>query len=155
VLGHWDNKSENQRLVCPPGQDGPEGSCAAPVAVMQDVGATLGPLKLDFPNWRATPVWQDAAACRVSMKALPFGGGTFPDRQISEAGRATLLHLLERLPDAELAGLFIASGATAYDSVNGEGRRAEAWVAVFRDKVRQIRAAGPCPGPATVSAVGR
>ena len=155
VLGHWDNKSENQRLVCPAGQDGPGGSCAEPVAVMQDVGATFGPLKLDLPNWRATPVWQDPAACRVSMKTLPFGGGTFPDRQISEAGRAMLLHLLERLPDAELAELFTASGATAYDSVNGEGRRTEAWVAAFRDKVGQIRAAGPCPGAVTAPAVGR
>jgi len=122
---------------------------------MQDVGATFGPLKLDLPNWRATPVWQDPAACRVSMKTLPFGGGTFPDRQISEAGRAMLLHLLERLPDAELAELFTASGATAYDSVNGEGRRTEAWVAAFRDKVGQIRAAGPCPGAVTAPAVGR
>ena len=155
LLGHWDNKSENQRLVCPPGQDLAGGACAAPVAVMQDVGATFGPLKLDLPNWRATPIWQDAAACRVSMKSLPFAGGTFPDRQISEGGRTALLRLLQRLSDAQLAELFTASGATSFDAVNGEGRHAEAWVAVFQDKVRQIRDAGPCPAAATASSAAR
>jgi hypothetical protein len=122
---------------------------------MQDVGATFGPLKLDLPNWRATPVWQDAATCRVSMKTLPFSGGTFPERHISETGRTTLLRLLESLTDAQLTELFTASGATSYDAVSGEGRRVDQWVAAFRDKVRQVREAGPCPPAATASSASR
>ncbi|MEO7274651.1 MAG: hypothetical protein ABIX28_20520 [Vicinamibacterales bacterium] len=145
LLGHWDNKAENQRLLCPPGQDLPDGGCAAPVAVVQDVGATFGPLKLDLPNWRATPVWQDAATCRVSLTSLPFAGGTFPDWQISEGGRTTLARLLDSLSESQLTELFIASGATTYDAISGDGRRADQWVAAFRDKARQVRDAGPCP----------
>jgi hypothetical protein len=141
--------------MCPPGKDLPDGGCAAPVAVVQDVGATFGPLKLDLPNWRATPVWQDAASCRVSLKSLPFAGGTFPDRQISEDGRRLLLRLLESLSEAQLTELFTASGATTYDAVSGEGRRAEAWALAFRDKVRQVRDAGPCPTAPTAPAVAR
>ena len=148
VLAHWDNKAENQRLVCPPGKDRADGGCDTPLAVIQDAGATLGPAKLDLPNWRATPVWQDARSCRVSMKQLPFSGGTFPDAQISENGRTHLLQLLDQLSETQLTALFTGSGVTSFDAVNGEGRNAAAWVAAFRDKVRQIRDGGPCP-PAT------
>ena len=148
LLAHWDNKSENQRLVCPPGADLPDGGCSAPVAVIQDTGATFGPTKLDLRNWRSTPIWKDAATCRVSMEQLPHRGGTFPEFRISEEGRLRLLQLLEALSDAQLADLFTGSGATAFDAINGEGRSAQAWVAAFGDKVRQIRAAGPCPSPA-------
>ena len=52
LLAHWDNKAENQRLVCPPGAEGPEGTCSKPLAIMQDLGATFGPVKVDLNNWR-------------------------------------------------------------------------------------------------------
>ena len=39
-LSHWDNKSENQRLVCLSEKDWPEGGkCTQPFAMLQDVGA--------------------------------------------------------------------------------------------------------------------
>jgi hypothetical protein len=145
VLAHWDNKAENQRIVCPPDADRPDGTCAAPLALIQDLGATFGPLKVDLPNWRSMPVWADASACRVSMKRLPFGGGTFPEQQISEEGRQMLLQLLEKLSAEQLRDLFTRSGVTSFDALSAEGRNAEAWVRAFQDKVRQIREAGPCP----------
>ena len=88
VIAHWDNKAENQRLLCLPGGDLPDGGCARPYAILQDLGASFGPTKLDLHNWRSTPVWADARACRVSMKQMPWGGATFPEQRISEAGTA-------------------------------------------------------------------
>jgi len=143
-LAHWDNKAENQRLVCPAGDDLPDGGCARPLAMMQDVGGTFGPAKLDLPRWRRTPVWADPSACLVSMKGLPWGGGTFPDRRISEEGRLFLLGLLEQLAPLQLTTLFRASGVGTFDAVSAETRSASAWADVFLDKVRQIREGGPC-----------
>jgi len=42
LLAHWDNKGPNQRLVCPGGQDRVDGSCAAALLMVQDLGATFG-----------------------------------------------------------------------------------------------------------------
>jgi hypothetical protein len=144
-LAHWDNKAENQRLVCLPGGQRPDGSCARPLAAIQDLGATFGPYKLDLRNWRATPIWVDARACRVSMKSLPFGGATFADAQISEEGRGLLLSLLQQLSDDQIRDLFTTSRATRYDALSAEARSADAWLAAFRDKIRQLREGGPCP----------
>ena len=144
-LVHWDNKAANQRLICPPGRTQPDGRCEAPVALLQDVGATFGPLKADLRNWRETPVFADPASCTVSMKRLPWAGGTFPDQRISEPGRQLLLGLLERLRDEQLADLFTASGMAGGAHVLAEARDPRRWVAAFRGRVAQIRAAGPCP----------
>jgi hypothetical protein len=145
-LVHWDNKSENQRLICPPGADMPGGGCARPLAMTQDLGATFGPAKLDLHNWRRTPVWADSASCLVSMEQLPFEGATFPERRISEEGRQFLLALMEQLSRAQLETLFTASRAIAFDTVIAASRSAAAWATTFADKVREIREAGPCPG---------
>ena len=146
LLAHWDNKPPNQRLVCPPGAARPGGDCASPLAIIQDLGATFGPTKIDLHNWRSGRIWKDGASCTVSMKHLPWGGGTFPDRQISEGGRQLLLGLLEQLSDRQLRDLFEGSRVTAHDQVSAEARNPEVWVKAFKDKVRQIRAGGPCPG---------
>ena len=145
LLAHWDNKDANQRLICPPGADQPGGGCAAPIALMQDVGATFGPHKVDLHNWRLGRIWKDESACLVSMEHLPWGGGTFPEHRISEAGRRHLLELVEPLSDAQLRALFDGSGMTAHDQVSAESRRAEPWIATFKEKVKQIRDVGPCP----------
>jgi hypothetical protein len=145
VLAHWDNKGANQRLLCPPGRDVPGGGCTAPIAMIQDLGATFGPNRVDLPNWRATPVWSDRATCRISMKSLPYAGATFPDRQISEAGRLMIAGLLEQLSTSQLRDLFTASRVVLYDSIDAESRDAAAWIRVFVDKVKQIREGVPCP----------
>jgi hypothetical protein len=142
-LAHWDNKAENQRLICRPEDERPDG-CAAPLALMQDVGATFGPQKLDLHNWRSTPVWLDPRACLVSMERLPWEGATFPEQRISEEGRQFLLRLIEQLSATQIEALFAGSRVARAESVIAEGRSAKAWTAAFIDKVRQIREAGPC-----------
>jgi hypothetical protein len=143
-LAHWDNKAENQRLICLPGGARPDGGCSKPFALMQDLGATFGPNKMDLHNWRNTPVWADAKTCFVSMERLPFGGGTFPEGRISEKGRQFLLGMLSQLTTAQVRELFARSGATGLEGITMAGRDPDAWVAAFMDKVRQIREAA-CP----------
>lgn len=149
LLAHWDNKGANQRLICPPDSDRPDGGCVAPLAIITDAGATFGPTRVDLHNWRHTPVWADAATCTVSMKGLPFNGATFPDTRISEKGRLKMLGLLEQLTDQQLRDLFSSSRVTAYDQISAAGRDAGEWARVFKDKVAQIRQAGPCPSAGT------
>ena len=145
LIAHWDNKGANQRLICPNGRTLANGQCAAPIAMIQDLGATFGPIRVDLPSWRATPIWRDRAACRISMDALPYRGATFPDVTVSEAGRQMAVNLLERLSRDQLRQLFVASRITSFDGIDGDARNPDAWVKVFQDKVREIREGGPCP----------
>jgi hypothetical protein len=146
VLAHWDNKAPNQRLVCLPGGEGADGTCTKPFAMVHDLGATFGPLKLDFRNWSSTSVWADPQSCTVSMGSLPYHGATFPETRITEAGRLMLLGLLEQISESQLSDLFAGSRVISYDQISAAARGADAWVAAFLHKVRQIRDAGPCPG---------
>lgn len=144
VLAHWDNKAENQRLLCLPGGDLSDGGCSRPFAMLQDLGASFGPTKLDLHNWRSRPVWSNARECLVTMKDLPWNGATFPDARISEEGRRFLLSLLDQLSIGQLKDLFAGARVELSEGVIAEGRRPDAWAAAFADKVRQIREAGPC-----------
>jgi hypothetical protein len=134
LLAHWDNKAENQRLVC---LDAPVtgARCEHPFAFIQDLGATFGPNKVNLESWRDAAIWQDAARCTVSMRAMPYEGGTFRDGHIGEGGRQRLLQELRSISQADAQALF---GEALFESP-------AAWAATFVDKVRQISAAGPCP----------
>jgi hypothetical protein len=154
LLAHWDNKGPNQRLVCPEGQDRADGSCAAPLLMVQDLGATFGPTKIDLRNWRAVPVWEDRETCRVGMKTLPYAGATFDTARISEEGRQFALTLLRQLSWAQMRALFERSGVTQYDHVLAEARNPDAWVTAFMAKVDAIAAGGPCPAAAQLTARG-
>jgi hypothetical protein len=145
VIAHWDNKGENQRLVCPEGRVGGDGTCAQPLAMIQDLGAALGPKRMDLLNWRRVPVWSDPRACQISMATLPFRGATFTDRQISEAGRQFALKLLRALSPAQLNTLFESAGVTTFSHVLTEAHQPQAWTDAFLAKVEDIKAAGPCP----------
>ena len=146
-LADWDNKAANQALICLPGGDRPDGSCDAPFAYLQDVGATFGPKGLNLEAWRATPIWADPSTCLVSMKALPYQGATFRDTVISEGGRRFLADELKQLRRQQLRDLFVASDFTDFARSSEAGRDVENWVAAFEDKVRQIADRPPCPEP--------
>lgn len=145
-LHHWDNKAENQRLVCltAPG-DGLNGPCPAPFAFVQDVGSTFGPKKVNFERWSTRPVWTDAATCAVDMKDMPFAGATFPPVRITEEGRRFLADKLRRVSEAQVRGLFDAARFPAYHSPGDPGADVGNWVRAFQEKVREIADRAPCP----------
>ena len=141
LLAHWDNKASNQRLMCK--SPVADGSCAEPIALIQDLGSTFGPDRVDLDAWTKAPVWIDRARCTVSMKMFPYGGGTFPDGPISEPGRQLLSRQLAALNDQQLTTLFTAARFPEADG--HEGADANAWTQVLRAKISEIADAGPCP----------
>lgn len=145
-LHHWDNKSENQRLVClgTPAGDG-NGPCPEPFAFVQDLGSTFGPNKVNLESWRARPVWRNAAACEVSMEDLPFAGATFPATRISEDGRRFLAGKLALLTEEQMRALFTGARFPEHHSPREAGADVESWVRAFQQKVREIADRGPCP----------
>jgi hypothetical protein len=141
-LAHWDNKAENQRLVCldqagagrPPGRH----VCQQPVAMIQDLGATFGPPKVNLARWRDLPVWHDRTTCTLSMRALPFDGATFEDVRISGAGRALAAARLQSIPDARIERLFAEARFPQFQLGTDDERDLKAWTAAFKSRVTQI-----------------
>ena len=149
-LAHWDNKPENQRLICLSGPPGRDGRCARPLAMLQDVGGTFGPRKVDLDGWRDAPIWKDRAACTVSMETLPHDGATFVTAIISEAGRQFLADRLSRLRDSQIEALF--RGAR-FDQHDGAARRMDRDVQVAGRRDREwpgVRASDCLPPSAFV-----
>jgi hypothetical protein len=143
-LAHWDNKSENQRLVCLSGE--PAGqSCRKPFAHIQDLGATFGPRKADLAGWRSTHVWSDSATCATSMKALPHSGATYDDVSISEAGRRLLATRLSRLDEGDVRKLVVGSRLAAFDGSEATEDEVKGWIDAFMAKIREISDRAPCP----------
>jgi hypothetical protein len=145
-LAHWDNKAENQRLVCQAPFDPEKGeTCARPFLLLQDVGSTFGPSKVDRDAWEKAPIWQDRTACLTSMRELPYDGATYGEARISEQGRRFVADRLTKLSDRQLSDLFASS---RFDDQLGLLRRRstiEEWVIAFKERVRQIAEGPPCP----------
>ncbi len=138
-LAHWDNKSENQRLVCLSGGPAADGRCAAPMAMLQDVGATFGPRKVTLSAWRGATIWTNRAQCEIGMKDMPHGGATFVPVRVSEAGRRFLGERLGALSADQVADLFRgARFEPRYGTV-------KEWVEVFAARVALITEGPPCP----------
>ena len=161
-LAHWDNKSENQRLVClddtpaaydvrPAAETDPDaespasatggepgGECQRPLAMIQDLGASFGPGKVNLARWRDMPIWHDRATCKVSMRALPFNGATFPDAVISEEGRALLAERLTALDDGAIERLFAEARFPQFQAGTADERDLKAWTGAFRHRADQI-----------------
>ena len=145
-LAHWDNKGENQRLVCLDGPPpGPNAHCERPLALIQDVGATFGPSKVNLARWRNMPVWRDRASCTISMAAFPFAGASFPDARISEAGRAKLAARLTAIADADVARVFTDARFPQFQVGTDDEGDLKAWVEAFRYRADQIVNVH-CPG---------
>ena len=141
--------------------DGLEYVCQSPFALVDDLGATFGGAgaftgsgaKMSLSNWAKKPVFDPATyretggACRgVLTPSLSCSGG-IENPVITEAGRQFLLNRLQQLSDAQLHDLFVAARVTDFCDDAAECS-VEAWVAVFKDKVRQI-ATHPCRGSLT------
>ena len=146
-LAHWDNKADNQRLVCLDAVAPAERviDCARPLLMIQDLGSTFGPSKLNLATWKTEPVWKDRASCLVTMRHLPYQGGTFGDAQIPEAGRAQLAASLASISEPEIRQMLRTSRVPEFQSSTDDGRDVETWVRAFRSRVQQITDGGPCP----------
>jgi hypothetical protein len=147
MIAHWDNKSENQRLVCLSEKDWPEGGkCSRPLAMLQDVGSSFGPRKVDLPKWEEQPIWSDRASCTTTMDGLPYKGATFKPVRITERGRKHLASLLQQLSDQQISALF--AGAR-FDQAKGmvgfSASPVSEWTRVFKKKVQQIADGPACP----------
>ena len=144
-LAHWDNKSENQRLVCL-SEDWAEGTrCPRPFLLLQDVGSTFGPRKVNLEDWERAPIWKDRVTCTITMRDLPVNGATFGETSVSEEGRRFLSGLLEELTDVQLADLF--SGAR-FDKRRGPfapQSGVEEWVRAFKVRRAAIAEGPACP----------
>jgi hypothetical protein len=127
-LAHWDNKPRNQRLVCLSAV-APDARCRRPLVMLQDLGATFGPRKVNLSAWRDKSIWTDPQGCRVSMESLPHDGATFGEVNISEEGRRLLADRLVKLSPEHVRTLFVEA--------NFPGD-VEEWVTVFRQKVDEI-----------------
>jgi hypothetical protein len=144
-LAHWDNKAENQRLVCL-SETWPERTpCPTPFLVLQDVGSTFGPYRVDVKRWEQSKVWDDRAACKLSMDESPYGGGTFGPTRVSERGRRFLARLLEQLTDAQLTALFTWARFDKPRNALSQASPISEWVRVFKKRVRAIGDGPRCP----------
>jgi hypothetical protein len=144
-LAHWDNKAPNQRLVCLSRGWREDTPCAEPFLLLQDVGSTFGPTRVDLDGWERAPVWQDRATCTVSMHSLPYGGGTFGVARISEAGRQFLTTRLNALTDAQLVDLFSAARFDKQEGLLTAARPVSEWTRVFKARVKALTDGPPCP----------
>lgn len=152
LLAHWDNKPSNQRLVClDPRRDDDAGddagTCRQPLLMLQDLGATFGPKKLNHANWSRTPIWEAGQHCVATMASLPYNGATFRPVTISEDGRRLLTSRLSRLTEDEMHALFRAAGFP--DAATGAPRAADVtpWVRTLQEKIAAIANHPPCPSP--------
>jgi hypothetical protein len=153
-LAHWDNKAENQRLVCLDGPQPPSTErCARPLLMIQDLGATFGPTKANLAEWNGRPIWADRGECLVSMRALPYKGATFPDARIREEGRAQLARQLAAIPDDDVRKLFADARFHEFYSGTDDDKDLDRWTAAFRYRADQILHAGPCPSPPPGSSI--
>jgi hypothetical protein len=144
LLAHWDNKSENQRLVCL-GKASADDPCDRPFLLLQDVGATFGPNKVDLDAWSRVPLWEDRAQCTVSMRELPFDGATFGRATITERGRRFIADRISQLSEAQLADLFESARFSQKRGFFAPTHDVADWVRVFKAKVQAITDGPPCP----------
>ena len=112
--------------------------------MIQDLGATFGPTKVNIGSWPSVPIWSDRQSCTVSMRTLPWKGGTFPDVQITEAGRRQVADRLSALSDDELRTIFRAARFPEFQSATDDAADLQEWITAFRNRATQIIAAGPC-----------
>lgn len=112
--------------------------------MIQDLGATFGPDKLDWSRWSASPIWTDAATCTVSMRTLPYGGSSFSDTRISEDGRRFLGERLGRLSPRQIRELFEGARVGRYARTDSQAASVDRWVQAFQARVQLITDRPPC-----------
>ena len=139
-------------------------ACSEPVIALQDIGATFGgagkmskasTAKMNLKSWTNRPVFKPAKSsssggvpeCHGNLTvSMAAGEGGRGDPRIGEAGRAFLADRLLLLTDAHVRALMatarvekVAESQVWQDPKTGTSHTGlDAWVAAFKDKVRQI-----------------
>jgi hypothetical protein len=144
-LEHWDNKADNQRLVCDTRDWPPDTPCPAPLMMLQDLGATFGPRKVNLRRWSTSTIWADRTRCRITMRHLPYSGATFVDTQVTEEGRQLAARLFARLTADDVADLFRGARFDQGRGVFSDVHPVARWVDAFNARVDMIRDGPPCP----------
>jgi hypothetical protein len=144
-LAHWDNKSDNQRLVCDTHDWRAGTPCRAPLMMLQDLGATFGPRKVNLRRWSTSTIWADRPRCRITMRHLPYSGATFVDTQVTEDGRQLAARLFARLTDDDIADLFRGARFDQERGLFSDVHPVARWVNAFKARVDLIRDGPPCP----------
>lgn len=146
-LQHTDNKPEQQRLMCAPGDQTvvkKDEPCLHPFMMISDLGLTFGHANVynrssvgsvNFEQWSRTKIWSDAKTCVADISRSQTG--TLDHPRISEAGRTFLADLLVQLTDAQLHDLF---DVARFPQRTGGGRPAtvDEWVGAFKQKRDEI-----------------
>jgi hypothetical protein len=150
-IQHTDNKSANQRLLCPKGEELGRTGCRKPMLMINDLGLTFGHAGLlnknvdsvSLDTWTHVPVWKDPAQCVAELKGSLTGSLSSP--KIGEAGRAFLAGLLVQLSDAQLRDLFASarvrrrsSDPSSDPDKDGPLATVDEWVKAFKLKRAQI-----------------
>ena len=112
--------------------------------MIQDLGASFGPPKVNLARWRDLPVWHDRASCTLSMRALPYEGATFEDTRVSEAGRALAASRLSAISDEQIERIFFDARFPQFQAGTDAERDLKAWTGAFKSRVSQIENAR-CP----------
>jgi len=139
-------------------------ACSEPVIALQDIGATFGgagrmskasTAKMNLKAWTNRPVFKPAKSsssdgvpeCHGNLTvSMAAGEGGRGDPRVGEAGRAFLQERLLLLTDAHVRALMTTarveklSGDQVWQDpkTHTSYTGLDAWVAAFRDKVRQI-----------------
>lgn len=150
-IQHSDSKPENQRLLCPKGQEEGTRGCRSSVLMIHDLGLTFGAASfmnkakhaVSFDHWQEEPVWRDRGKCVAQLK--PSFKAHFSHPEVREAGRAFLASLLVQLTDAQLRDLFEAARIERRSAHVGDSPKDDApvasvgqWVEVFKKKRAEI-----------------
>ena len=162
LLQHTDSKREQQRLVClgetGRGREGETrrgleaetgrgraADCRRPFLLISDLGKTFGranafnrdaPGSVNLAAWAESPVWAGSTGCTGNLpKSLT---GTLDNPTITDAGRRFLADLLAQLSDRQLHDLFEVARFPARTGGAESQADVRAWVAAFKDKVRQV-----------------
>src|SRR5690606_21603998 len=140
---HFDNKADNQRLVCLEGGESTNSqgnkTCSRPFMMIQDLGSSLGgiqgriPRRVDLDVWRSMAIWKDPDNCALNLPAGRYSK-LKGDLVVSEEGRRLLADLLGQLSETQIRDLFLAARLHQQKP----GWIIDQWVAVFKEKVQAI-----------------
>lgn len=142
MIQHTDNKAEQQRLLCAPGErvDDRGEPCLHTFMMISDLGLTFGHANVfnrnpvgsvNFEQWSRARIWSNPKQCVADLSQSNTGSLVNP--RISEAGRKFLGDLLAQLTDGQIRDLFTVARVAERTGPSLPAPVAD-WVAAFKTK---------------------